>query len=269
MGCCEEEDKRSVKKGIMPINEEENFKFLFANKSLCENCNSSSVIRKYDYNKNNNKEISINNWNFNINCINNNINLNYFARENDFQRNAKFCEISGILKLSLLKYISNITKDMQFERIKNENMKQILVKLKNSLDLKNKGGFIENEEKLPNDIQTILKEKEGNNIMEYTKYINSTVKDYEIEELFEIFTNEQKQNIEKFVNSLIKYEKYNNYFEEHFIKAQKESIFDYSMVNLVIIDSKKFNIYENAKNKCQNCAKKYFFMEAKLTLFHK
>jgi hypothetical protein len=36
-------------------------------------------------------------------------------------------------------------------------MKQILIKLKKSLDLKNKGGFIENEEKLPSDIQTILK----------------------------------------------------------------------------------------------------------------
>ena len=158
-----------------------------------------------------------------------------------------------------MKYISNITKNMQFEKINNENMKQILIKLKNNLDLKNKVGFIKNEEKLPSDIQTILKEKEGNNIMEYTKFINSTVKDYEIEELFEIFTNDQKHNIEKFVNSLIKYEKYNNYFEEQFIKAQKESIFDYSIVNLVIIDNNKFNIYENAKNKCQNCVKKILF----------
>ena len=39
--------------------------------------------------------------------------------------------------------------------------------LNKDLELINNKGLIENEEYLPNDVQIILKEKEGNNILEY------------------------------------------------------------------------------------------------------
>ena len=101
------------------------------------------------------------------------INIQYFFKEEHSNENNKIDNISGILKLSLLKFISNIIKKNHLTKIKNEKLKKILQKLKKDLELINKDGIIKNEELLSQDIQTVLKEKEGNNIMEYLKYINS------------------------------------------------------------------------------------------------
>ena len=53
--------------------------------------------------------------------------------------------------------------------------------------------------------------------------------------------------------------KNNKFFEEEFIKVQKESIFDYSIVSLAILDNEKFNKYEAEKKKCPNCNTKLVF----------
>ena len=57
----------------------------------------------------------------------------------------------------------------------------------------------------------------------------------------------------------MKYESLNIFFEKEFIKAIKESIFDYSIISLAILDSKNFNKYEEAKKECPNCMKKLLF----------
>ena len=125
------------------------------------------------------------------------INIQYFFKEEDPNENNKIDNISGILKLSLLKFISNIIKKNQLTEIKNEKLKNILHKLKKDLELINKDGIIKNEALLPKDIQTVLKEKDGNNIMEYVKYTNSVVEICEIDELIKIFEKKRKK---KYIN---------------------------------------------------------------------
>ena len=189
------------------------------------------------------------------------INTNYFYRENesivDFDLN-KINNLSGLLKLLFLKYIS-ITINEKIMEIKNNNLIRILQSLNKDLELINKKGIIKNEEYLSKDVEVILKEKEGSNIIEYAKYIDSIIKTDEIEELINIHDLEQKENIFKFLKNIIKYEKYNTYFEKEFTKAQIESIFDYSIINLVLLDNKNFLKYEEAKKRCDNCTTKLLF----------
>ena len=127
------------------------------------------------------------------------------------------------------------------------------------LELINENGIIKNEKYLPKDVKVILKEKEGSNIIEYAKYIDSLIETEEIEELINVHELEQKEKIFKFLNNIIKYEKYNKYFEQEFTKSQIESIFDYSIINLVLLDNKNFLKYEKAKNSCSDCTTKILF----------
>ena len=187
------------------------------------------------------------------------VNIQYFFREKDSKENNKIGNISGILKLFLLKFISNIIKEEHLIKIKNEYLKNIIQKLKDDIELINKDGIIKNEKLLPKDIQTILKEKKGNNIMEYVKYINSVIEINEIDELIKIFEKEEKVKISSFINSIIKYDRLFKFFEEEFIEAQKESIFDYSIISIAILDNEKFKTYEFSKNVCQNCITKLLF----------
>ena len=194
------------------------------------------------------------------------INANGFIFEEDSKVNFDLnliCNLKGILKLLALKYISSITtnenENEKIKEIKNKDLIKILQILNKDLELINKNGLIKNEKLLPNDVKIILKEKEGSNIIEYAKYIDSKVESQEIEDIINIHKPEQKEEIFKFLNSIMKYEKYNTFFEEEFKKAQKESIFDFSIVNLVLSDNKNFSKYEEAKKNCPNCTTKILF----------
>ena len=167
--------------------------------------------------------------------------------------------LKGILKLLFLKYLSKIIIKEEIQKLNNPNTLKILQNLNKDLELINKKGCIENENYLSKDVQIILKEKEGNNIIEYAKYVDSIIKNDEIETLINIHELEQKEKINKFLNKIIKYEKYNVFFEEEFTKAQLDSVFDYSIINLVLLDNKNFLQYETAKNNCSNCITKILF----------
>ena len=167
--------------------------------------------------------------------------------------------LKGILKLLFLKYLSKIIIKEEIQKLNNPNTLKILQNLNKDLELINKKGCIENENYLSKDVQIILKEKEGNNIIEYAKYVDSIIKTNEIEALINIHELEQKEKINKFLNKIIKYEKYNVFFEEEFTKAQLDSVFDYSIINLVLLDNKNFLQYETAKNICSNCITKILF----------
>ena len=167
--------------------------------------------------------------------------------------------LKGILKLLFLRYLSKITKNEIIQKINNQKIIKVLRNLNRDLELINKKSCIENENYLEKDVQIILKEKEGNNIIEYAKYVDSIINSDEIEALINIHELEQKEKINKFLNKIIKYENYNTFFEEEFAKAQSESIFDYSIINIVLLDNKKFINYEKAKNSCPNCTTKLLF----------
>ena len=76
--------------------------------------------------------------------------------------------------------------EQQLLEIQNKNLITILQVLNKDLELINKEGMIKNEEYLQKDVQAILKEKEGNNIIEYAKYINSIITIDEIKDLIKI-----------------------------------------------------------------------------------
>ena len=263
----ENEDKRKINKKLQRILEMEKSKTNINEKEIFKISEKNFIMKDLEIHDENNikkkKEISDkidNNSVVTKNTVE--INANYMFKFDDtvekFDINIIY-NINGILKLLCLKYISTITKPEKLIKIKNKNVLYIFQNLNKDLELINKNGIISNEEYLSNDIQVILKEKEGSNIIEYAKYINSMVKPNELEEIINMNELEEKKEIYKFLNNIIKYDKYNAFFEEEFSKAQLESIFDYSIINLVLLDNKNFLKYKAAKDKCPNCTTRVLF----------
>ena len=125
------------------------------------------------------------------------INANYLFKVDDTMENFDLNMINnlkGILKLLALKYISCITKPEKIKEIKNKDLIRIFENLNKDLELINKKGEIKKEEYISNDVQAILKEKEGSNIIEYAKYLNSMVSINDIKEIININElSEQKE----------------------------------------------------------------------------
>ena len=179
------------------------------------------------------------------------INLNFFSDKNlaNDDDDTETTELSGILKLCLLVFIANFFKKEELGKIEKEEIKEIITNLQNEIE------FTEN---LKENIKSTLKDKSGNNILEYAKYINEIVNKNDIDSLINIL-HDKKEEIIKFRKSLSKYKSYNEFFEEEITKHLKLSIFDYSVVSLVILDRIIRKSYETAKKKCPNVIKKFLY----------
>ena len=170
-----------------------------------------------------------------------NLNLN----ENEI----KVGNLTGILQLILIKHISaNIT---NINAIKSIKIKEIIEELKIGLKMEN------NPEK---DIQANLKENSGNNIIEYSNYVCSLIKDEkDIYELLNYVDPNKKNEIMKYWTILTIYEEFNKRFHKDLLKAIEESYFDYSLIALSIYEQANRKEYIEAMNSCPNKVVKYLF----------
>ena len=127
---------------------------------------------------------------------------------------------------------------------------------------------------IDNNIIDITNEENRNQLK--TKILN--LPDYDDINFFESAKNINMEDIYKFFrglslkaeelennqqNILAKLEKYNNIFELEMEKALKNSIFEYKIINIIIID-KNDDEYQRAKNNCRNIETKILFHGTKI-----
>ena len=127
---------------------------------------------------------------------------------------------------------------------------------------------------IDNNIIDITNEENRNQLK--TKILN--LPDYDDINFFESAKNINMEDIYKFFrglslnaeelennqqNILAKLEKYNNIFEMEMEKALKNSIFEYKIINIIIID-KNDEEYQRAKNNCRNIETKILFHGTKI-----
>ena len=179
------------------------------------------------------------------------MNIKFFNTNHDDNEKYNKIYLSGLLNLCLLKYISNFFDNDIINKIKYETIKNIIIKLKNNI--KFTGDIKE-------DIKLILEEKKGNNILAYSFYLNSIIKnDKIINYLINLFENEKKEKVDIIWRKLSKYDKYNSFFENEFKKDLKKTIFDYSLVSLNILERDDEEEYNMKKKECPNIEKKILY----------
>ena len=108
------------------------------------------------------------------------------------------------------------------------------------------------------DIRTVLN-KSGNNIMNFSSFINNEVKSEYMDQLLKYLqTNEQKE-IKDIINRLSPYEELIKLFNKEFIVALRESIFEFSVVSAIIIERNDFERFKIEREKCPNLEERILF----------
>ena len=165
--------------------------------------------------------------------------------------NNKINNIDEFLKergeeVKIIKDAINCIKNKSFQCI--ENIKPMAVKFINQDN-------IEDQEINSKKIKEFLEEKNGiNNYNNNEEGINTIFK-----ELSKCVLN-QKEELKQEIQSFKKIEKINDYFQRTIEKAFKESIFEFKIIGLVIVDNSKLrSAYEKGKNECENCEIKILF----------
>ena len=178
------------------------------------------------------------------------INLKFIKKNKNIFNGYNFQNLFGLLKLCLLKEIA-ITSD--YEGIKNLLPGKIL-KIMEIL----KRGKIESNG-IEKDIIEILNMTKGTNIINFAKYVDGLINQNEINSIIIPKLSYSKNDILYIYNCLGKYIEYEKLFELEFRRAKNTSIFEYSIISLVIIEREDIYKFEQNRQICPNRVDRILF----------
>ena len=92
----------------------------------------------------------------------------------------------------------------------------------------------------------------GSNILNFSKYIDASINSNDIKMLFQFLKNEDLKEITDIKNRLLNYNEYIKLFEKDFEKRMRNSIFEFSIISLVIMEREDFQTFEKERKKCPN-----------------
>ena len=164
-------------------------------------------------------------------------------------KNTKIVQLSGFMRLFLIKYIS-IFVNPNF--IQNPEIREIITEIQNMTNL------AESPKGPEEGIQSILKDETGNDMIAYSKYVNSVINDQELNKLIELAGPNNKEYIRQHWCIYSDYEEINKYFEENLVKTLENSYFDYSLINISMYQQDKTN-YLKSMAGCSNLIRSYLF----------
>ena len=160
-----------------------------------------------------------------------------------------YIELHGLLKLCLLKEISPKLNDYQIKQLP-----EIVAKIMKIL----KFGY-SNDSNIQKNIKDVLEKMRGSNIISFSSYVNEIINSNELNNITNLLKNDELNEINDIKNRLSIYNEHTKQFEIEFEKAKRNSIFEFSIVSLVIIEREEYIKFEKGKNNCPNIVDKILF----------
>ena len=163
--------------------------------------------------------------------------------------NEKEKELFGLLKLCLLKEIASKFSDEQIKKLP-DLLSYIIQILKN--------GYI--IDSIPEeDIKKVLEKMKGSNILNFSKYIDKIINSNEINMLLQYIDKDYLENLYDIKNRLSNYNEHMKLFEKDFEIRKRNSIFEFSIISLVVREREDFQIFEKERKCCPNRVDKILY----------
>ena len=178
------------------------------------------------------------------------INIKFIKISKNSSNNIFNCEFFGLLKLCLLKEISSKLSEDDLKKLP-EIISLIMIILKR--------GLIATCEDIKITIIEVLKKLEGGNIINFSDYVDEAIDKIQIDKILNLLNKDDLLEINDIGFRLSKYNKYMKFFSKNFEKALQESIFEFSIVSLIIIERENFDKFEKEREKCPNRVDKILY----------
>ena len=168
-------------------------------------------------------------------------------------------ELKGLSKLCFLKEISSKLKLDQLDKLP-EKINFIISILKNREDINSK--FINNNnmsEDIKKEIKEILKKIKGIDIVNFSKFLDEEINESHIQQMKELLNPHDLNEINDTKNRIGQYVEYIKLFEEEYEKSKRESIFEFSINSLIIMEREDLELFETERDKCPNRVDKILY----------
>ena len=172
----------------------------------------------------------------------------------DKEINIKFIKISkfynyqnnnpgliGLLKLCLLKEISQKISDDKLKLL--PDFISVIIKI---LSI----GYIATPNEVEKNIREVLEKLRGSNIINFSNYFDEIIDSNQINQILSLLSKNDFKEMNNTRYLLSKYNKYVKLFNKEFEISKKESIFEFSLISLVVIEREDFERFEKEREKC-------------------
>jgi len=102
------------------------------------------------------------------------------------------------------------------------------------------------------EIKKVLEKMKGSNILNFSKYIDDTINSDDIKKLFQLLNKKDLEEVKDIKKKLLNYNEYIKLFEKDFEERKRNSIFEFSIISLVIMEREDFQTFEKERKKCPN-----------------
>ena len=183
-----------------------------------------------------------------------------FIKYNQYSKYNCNTDLKGILKLCFLKEISSKFDHYTIDVFKNISEIVYLI-----MRILNQSG-IENEDSVEakQQIEKVLNQVNGCNIINFSRFVDETINTQCINQMMNFLNKDALMDINDIKFRLGKYSKFASIFEEKFQRSLRESIFEFSVVSLVILDRQDFDQFETERQKCRNKVDKILYHGTKI-----
>jgi hypothetical protein len=250
------------------------FTQLYDDKKVKTEKTNKKIIISIDLDKNGivKFQLNINNEtdNDNVKIINNNISdilgksqtiiLDNLSLSNSAQEIANIVKnfeknksSNGLLRLYFLKKISNyLFNNNKIKNIFSEKILNLLDQINNNIH------FIEED-------SIKLESKKTYDILHFSNYLDKLISDLDINFnnftclLTSILKDEQKNEIDQYVKTLLSYDEYNTFFEPQIIKDLRNCFFDYSLVSCSNFEGVNLEEYKKRQMCCNNMKRQLLY----------
>jgi len=160
-------------------------------------------------------------------------------------------EIQGLLKLCLLKEVS--------QKISDDNLRKLPELIQCILKILSNGYLEDNPDDLKKNIVDVLKKMRGSNIINFSNYVDEVIDDNQINKILNLLSKSDLKEMKDIKYRLSKYNNSIKLFNNEFEKSKKESIFEFSIISLVVIEREYFEKFEIERKKCPNRVDKILY----------
>ena len=109
----------------------------------------------------------------------------------------------------------------------------------------------------------------GSNILNFSKFIDEAINSNQIKIILKYLQKKELNDINDIKRRLLNYNEYMKLFEKDFEERKKQSIFEFSIISMAIMEREDFQTFEKERKICPNRVdKKYYIMEQVLNQFH-
>ena len=167
-------------------------------------------------------------------------------------------EIIGLLKLCLLKELSSKFNFLFFDDIYKKLQKNLPDLIFYILQILSKGEVI-SETNVKRTITEVIQKEGGGNIINFSNFVDKVVDKAHIAQIMKLLNPDDYKEINDIGFRLSKYNEHIILFNKYFERAKKESIFEFSIISMIIIERQDYEKFEKERKKCPNRVDKILF----------